>query len=173
MSWMRIRRVADIRFAAVLAAAASLVFFTIPVSTQSGRRYQTVVVNGREAVAGEVLVKFRDSHSAADRARVEQATSTDDAASIGSRGARRRHSRRLDVAGFVSYLRAHPQVEYAALDYIVYGDATPDDPRFPTLWGLFNTGQTVNGIGAERPARAQQPDDPRHPRTAEVCRGKG
>ena len=145
MPWMRIRRVTGIRLAAVACAAVvSIVLVTVPVSTQSGR-YQIALVDGREAVAGEVLVKFRDSSTATDRARVEQDTSTDDSASVGSRGARRMHSRRLDISALVAYLRVHPQVEYVEPNYIVYGDAMPNDPKFGTLWGLFNTGQTVNG----------------------------
>jgi subtilisin family serine protease len=39
----------------------------------------------------------------------------------------------------------HPDVRYAERDYAVRVGAIPDDPDFDQLWGLHNTGQTVNG----------------------------
>jgi subtilisin family serine protease len=39
-------------------------------------------------------------------------------------------------------LRENPAVEYAEPDYIVEALLLPNDPRFPELWGLHNTGQT-------------------------------
>ncbi|UCE59001.1 MAG: S8 family serine peptidase [Phycisphaerales bacterium] len=38
-----------------------------------------------------------------------------------------------------------PNVLYAEPDYRVYLSTTPNDPDFDLLWGLRNTGQTVNG----------------------------
>lgn len=38
----------------------------------------------------------------------------------------------------------HPDVLYAEPDYVVYPVNMPDDPDFGQLWGLHNTGQTVN-----------------------------
>ncbi|MBI5866356.1 MAG: S8 family serine peptidase [Planctomycetes bacterium] len=38
-----------------------------------------------------------------------------------------------------------PGIEYAELDWIVGIDTTPNDPYYTTLWGMNNTGQTVNG----------------------------
>src|SRR5476649_2843082 len=109
MPWMRIRRVTGIRLAAVACAAVvSIVLVTVPVSTQSGR-YQIALVARRGAVAGAALVKVRVSSTATYRARVEQDTSTDDSASVCSGGARRMHSRRLDISARVAYLRVQPQ----------------------------------------------------------------
>ncbi|MBI4718956.1 MAG: S8 family serine peptidase [Planctomycetes bacterium] len=39
--------------------------------------------------------------------------------------------------------RANPAVLYAEPDYDVHALMVPNDPRFPSLWGLHNTGQTV------------------------------
>ena len=41
--------------------------------------------------------------------------------------------------------RSHPDVLYAEPDYIVYPAVVPDDPDFAQLWGMHNTGQTVDG----------------------------
>jgi len=41
---------------------------------------------------------------------------------------------------------ANPDVVYAEPNYIYHAtDRFPNDPDFPELWGLHNTGQTVNG----------------------------
>jgi subtilisin family serine protease len=39
----------------------------------------------------------------------------------------------------------HADVLYAEPDYFVYPTYVPNDPDFDLLWGLHNTGQTVNG----------------------------
>ncbi len=49
------------------------------------------------------------------------------------------HAVDLLNSGFV------PGIDYAELDYIVRIDATPNDPSYNNLWGMNNTGQTVNG----------------------------
>jgi subtilisin family serine protease len=48
----------------------------------------------------------------------------------------------VDVAGALAELRANPDVAYAEPNYIVHAMRTPNDPRFPELWGLHNIGQT-------------------------------
>ena len=40
--------------------------------------------------------------------------------------------------------QSHPEVAYAEPDYFVYSTAVPDDSFFDELWGLHNTGQTVD-----------------------------
>jgi subtilisin family serine protease len=44
----------------------------------------------------------------------------------------------------ISAYQSRPDVLYAEPDYIVYPTAVPNDPDFSLLWGLHNTGQTVN-----------------------------
>ena len=48
-------------------------------------------------------------------------------------------------ADAVAVYQNHPEVLYAEPDYYVYPDEIPDDADFGLLWGLHNTGQTVNG----------------------------
>jgi thermitase len=57
----------------------------------------------------------------------------------------------LEVEGSVraaaASLERLPQVEFAEPDYVVESAATPtNDPRFAELWGVRNTGQSVNGV---------------------------
>jgi len=51
----------------------------------------------------------------------------------------------IAVADAVSILSMIPGVEFAEPDYIVRAQLTPNDTNFGNLWGMHNTGQTVNG----------------------------
>ena len=44
----------------------------------------------------------------------------------------------------IAALRELPLVEYAEFDHIVHALQSPNDPDYGQLWGLNNTGQTVN-----------------------------
>jgi subtilisin family serine protease len=48
----------------------------------------------------------------------------------------------VDVAKALDAYRADPDVMYASPNYIVHALDIPDDPGYPNLWGLNNTGQT-------------------------------
>jgi subtilisin family serine protease len=47
----------------------------------------------------------------------------------------------LDVGTALRAYRLRPEVEYAEPDYTVHLLTVPDDPLFPQMWNLFNTGQ--------------------------------
>ena len=105
--------------------------------------FQIDSVDGREAVAGEALVKFNRTLAAHERLRIEQQTESDRDEAVGASGVRRIHSKRLNTHAFLAFLKAHPDVAYAEPNYIVRADTVPNDPWFDQLWGLFNVGQTV------------------------------
>jgi subtilisin family serine protease len=132
-----------------LAALAGTVLVVHPLAMQGAgnRTRQVVVVDGRPAVAGEVLVKYRRPPGAARRAQLLQATEADLDTAIGSAGTRRLRSRRHGTAALVAFLRSQPDVEYAEPNYLLQSDAVPDDPWFHDLWGLFNTGQDLGVPG--------------------------
>ena len=48
------------------------------------------------------------------------------------------------TAGAVRDLERDPRVAYAEPNFTVHADTIPNDPSLPQLWGLNNTGQTVN-----------------------------
>ncbi|WP_187369328.1 S8 family peptidase [Baekduia soli] len=51
-----------------------------------------------------------------------------------------------DPAGALRALRRDPSVRYAEVDErVAVTTAAPNDPAFSSLWGLSNTGQTING----------------------------
>src|SRR5712671_6190324 len=133
------------RLFALLGALAIAGTLESTVSSQRPSR-QSVFVNGREAVGGEVLVRFR-TIAPAERGQLEQQLDADDSREVArDLGIRRIHSRSLGVETLMAFLRTHPAVAYVEPNYVLHTAATPTDPEFGNLWGLLNTGQTVNGV---------------------------
>jgi subtilisin family serine protease len=118
------------------------------VSTQGqGRNRLREVIDGHEVASGEVLLKFRRPFPAADRQQLRQQLDADESKEIGRNiGVVRLHSRSFSAESLLAFLRTHPAVEYVEPNYIVRAVATPNDSQFGNLWGLLNTGQTVNGV---------------------------
>lgn len=52
-----------------------------------------------------------------------------------------------DTGNALEALRARPDVVYAEPDFIRRATATPNDPRYPEMWGLNNTGQPSTFAG--------------------------
>ena len=132
---------------ALLAAAIGVVVLSAPASTQGprGPRRNIQIVDGREAVAGEALVRFRDGLRAADEASLRGQVDGDAIERLGAAGLVRLRSRSLDAATLVRRLSRRADVLYAEPNYIVHAVAPPNDASFPLLWGLENIGQDVNG----------------------------
>src|SRR3954469_2995064 len=105
------------------------------------------MVEGRQAIAGDVLVKFRRPLASQEQVQLESDLDAENNDGIGGAGVRRIHSRRHGTAGLLAFLRAHPDVEYAEPNYVITSDATPNDTSFSSLWGLRNTGQNVGAPG--------------------------
>jgi subtilisin family serine protease len=65
----------------------------------------------------------------------------------------------LSVEEAVQLYQQDPNVEYAEPNYIVHATATlPDDTSFSQLWGLDNTGQTVNSVTGTADADIDAPE---------------
>lgn len=113
---------------------------------------KTEMYNGQEAVANEVLVKFRAA-PLISIIQAEAAENVDQAAEIGSIGVLRFHSASKSVASLIGDLSARADVEYAEPNYIVHAfqgvAAVPNDPRFGDLYGLRNTGQPILGVAGK------------------------
>ena len=108
---------------------------------------RSVAGDGSEFVAGEVIVRFEPGTPAAGRAAARaavQATKKRDLSIPGLELVLLPVG--LSVQQAVQVLEANPNVAYAEPNYVMQLVAVPDDPLFGDLWGLNNTGQTVNGI---------------------------
>ena len=54
-----------------------------------------------------------------------------------------------NIQPVIKYLENLPEVEFAEPNYLRYLDVVPDDPMYPEMWGLDNTGQTGGTAGAD------------------------
>jgi subtilisin family serine protease len=103
-----------------------------------------------EYVPGEVLVKFKPTATRAVRASMER--------DLGLEVARRfdfidvEHLKLpagTPVEQAIARLRSNPSVLYAEPNWVVHVDNTPNDPRFPEMWALRNTGQEGGHPGSD------------------------
>ena len=122
-----------------------------PAPPRGGRAASVEIVDGREAVPGEVLVKIRRGEAAAvpDIAARADASAID---AIGRAGVRRVRSRSMSSAALLARLANHPAVEYVEPNYIRSCDRGSQRSLVPrSLWGLKNVGQSINsGPGESR-----------------------
>jgi len=91
---------------------------------------------------GEVLVKFRKSASPAAVSAISTTLGADRVESFPRLGIERLRVGAGSVEDAVALLRSDPAVEFAEPNYLYHASAVPNDPGFPQLWGLLNTGQT-------------------------------
>jgi len=64
----------------------------------------------------------------------------------------------VPAAQAIARYRATPGVLYAEPNYVVHASTTPNDPNFGLLWGMNNTGQTVNGATGTANADINAPE---------------
>jgi len=111
-------------------------------------------------VEGELLVKYKKGLSKKSRDMIAQQLSTN----------RVKELTAFDIdlielpygmsveEGIRKY-RFYPKVEIAEPNYYIYAfSKTPDDTNFSILWGLNNTGQTVNGTSGTSDADIDAPE---------------
>ena len=108
--------------------------FTLPPETQSATR--------PEYLPDEILIKFKEG--------VSQDTIDSIVMQVGGKVVRKFRlipAIRLKipadtVQSAISLLQRFPEIEYAEPNYLRYLNAAPNDPMYPDMWGLNNTGQT-------------------------------
>ncbi|MBI3825940.1 MAG: S8 family serine peptidase [Candidatus Rokubacteria bacterium] len=103
------------------------------------------IYRGQHVAAGEVLVKFRPGATFTSMLHVAYLADAAVAHPVGTTGVQRMRSHSRDVAALINDLALHPDVLYVEPNFIVRTTAAPNDPMFGSLWGLQNTGQTING----------------------------
>ena len=124
----------------VLVVAVSL---AAPAWAQRAPRFERERVNGRDAVAREVLVKFRDPLLVQDLLDVSGQTDAVSIERIGTTGTLRIRSRTQSAAALIRRLAARGDVAYVEPNHVIQIAATPDDPQFPDLWGLEQIGASA------------------------------
>jgi len=64
----------------------------------------------------------------------------------------------VPVPQAIARFRATPGVMYAEPNYVLHTTTTPNDPHFGLLWGMNNTGQSVNGVTGTANADINAPE---------------
>ncbi|HET7499047.1 MAG TPA: peptidase S8, partial [Candidatus Eisenbacteria bacterium] len=99
------------------------------------------------AIPNEVLIKFRPGAAASDRAAIRadlHAQVLHDFAFIGVQHVK---IRGVTVDAALSRYQHNPNVQYIEPNYEIQALVTPNDPRFPEMYALRNTGQTGGTAG--------------------------
>lgn len=99
-----------------------------------------------QAHPNRIMVKFKPSVSVAALGNALQQERLDKVRDLPLVGADLVVVRDRSPQDAVKALQQRPDVEYASLDYVRQPLADTDEPRFPDLWGLHNTGQTINNL---------------------------
>ena len=113
-----------------------------------------------KSVEGEILVKYK-SHIAPSTIRTLEerlgASTRRSFKNIGVNQVKLPASMSMETA--LEFYKSSPDIEYAEPNYIRWSNATtPNDPSFSNLWGLHNTGQTVNGVSGTAAADMDAPE---------------
>ncbi|MFP5248048.1 MAG: S8 family serine peptidase, partial [Thermoanaerobaculia bacterium] len=99
------------------------------------------------SVAGEVLVKVKNGADIHALEQLADADRSERIANVRAGALWRMHSRSRSTEALATALAKNPNVEYAEPNFILQLTATPNDPYYPQLWGLRNTGQNIGGAG--------------------------
>ncbi|MEY8876153.1 MAG: S8 family serine peptidase [Leptothrix sp. (in: b-proteobacteria)] len=128
----RVARVAGLLILGLCAASAS--------EARLKHSHHTEQVEGREAVANEVVVQFR-GEAAAAHAAIDAQEDIDESALVGHGRHAVFHSRSKSTAQLLASLRSRPDVLYAVPNHIVRLAMVPNEPplQFNSLWGVTKT----------------------------------
>jgi subtilisin family serine protease len=138
-----------------IATAAIVLFITVAFTGD---------LQGAEYVPGEILIKYKDTPANPTQSRVAI-----NSLNATFRAATKRHFRKLRIQQIqlpddmtveeaIDFYRNDPNVEYAGPNYIYHASAIPNDSAFIELWGLHNTGQSVNGFPGKDDADIDAPE---------------
>ncbi len=108
---------------------------------------------------GEILVKFKEGASEGRIMALHSTLQAREIRRIEPIGVRRiKLPSDISVKEAVAHYKMDPNVKYAEPNYIIHFTAMPTDPVFGELWGLHNTGLSVNGITGTADADIDAPE---------------
>jgi len=157
------------RWFLLLAIFVSLVV-VLPITQRAQRQSQRVKKKSLDAVPGEILVRFRPESKSKQPGRgvLTEKSGRQIPFSIKAvspkfeivEGLRVVQVNPAETSNAIEVLRARPDVVYAEPNFIRRASVTPNDPRYPQMWGLNNTGQPADHDGhpgtAGQDIRAEQ-----------------
>ncbi len=121
-----------------------LLLAALPLSAQN---VQIESFQGKEAVAGEILVRFKGAtNEAQGRALAAQEFGISSAEPVGRNGTMLLRSGNRDVAALMQVYSSRLDVLFAEPNHIWRASDYPNDALFDQQWGLNNTGQALQGV---------------------------
>jgi subtilisin family serine protease len=157
------------RWFLLLAIFVSLVV-VLPITQKAQRQSHLAKKKSLDAVPGEILVRFRPESKSKKPGRhvLTEKSGRQIPFSIKAvspkfeivEGLRVAQVNPAETSNAIEVLRARPDVIYAEPNFIRRASVTPNDPRYPQMWGLNNTGQPADHDGhpgtAGQDIRAEQ-----------------
>jgi len=98
---------------------------------------------------GELIVRYKDGTTPADRAAFRGRAQADLQREFRMFGMEHLKLRGMSTDAAIRRFSNDPAVLYVEPNYEITLDAVPNDPRFPELYGMRNTGQTGGTPGAD------------------------
>ena len=99
-----------------------------------------------EAAPDQIIVKFKKNAGSSTRADARSAVGLEKKKDLNLIDAEVDKVKGQSLERAIEALERRSDVEYAELDYINYPSGYADEPQFGQLWGLDNTGQSINGV---------------------------
>ncbi|MGE5175287.1 MAG: S8 family serine peptidase [Hyphomicrobiales bacterium] len=100
-------------------------------------------------IPGEVIIKFRPGAAASSRGQIQRDLHAAVAHRFDFIGAEHWKLSGVSVEAAIARYAHNPNVVYIEPNYVLTADVAPNDPRYPEMYGLHNTGQTGGTPGAD------------------------
>ncbi|PLS01487.1 S8 family serine peptidase [Neobacillus cucumis] len=101
---------------------------------------------GKKHKEGEVIVKYKNAYTTESLGALAAKLSLKTKKNLGNTNTKLvSFNPKIPIENVLSALNAAPQIEYAEPNYLIKPDAV-SDPQYGQLWGMKNTGQTIQGI---------------------------
>jgi subtilisin family serine protease len=123
-----------------------LLFFALFLGLTAG---PALAAPAPKTIPGEILIKFRPGTPAAEQARVHRDVGAQTLNRFGIIGVEHWKVSGVSAEAAIARLQRNPNVAYVEPNFVIELDVVPNDPRFPELYGMRNTGQSGGTAGAD------------------------
>lgn len=136
----------------ILAAVMIMVFALLISGSDASQSFSGQIVSplaGKVFVENRVIVKFKPSTDAAAAGDFRRSIGSTLIRELDFIGAELLSLDGRSVSNTIEQYRGDPRIDYIEPDYVYHVDVDPNDPRFPEMWGLKNTGQSGGTVDAD------------------------
>jgi subtilisin family serine protease len=112
---------------------------------EDGPTFRPRAIKDKEAAPDQLIVKFKENAGSSSRAEARRAAGLEKKKDLNLIDAEVDKVKGQSVERAIEALKRRSDVEYVEKDYLNYPSGYADEPQFSQLWGLNNTGQTING----------------------------